>query len=121
MAVGFAPIEATKAILGFVLIAAAAKVTRLQALAANARGKVKTDQQGLGISMNHLPLPLQIQLLRGEIADLSAAIHQLRRCRLDSASTQLLIAWKRAELEGLMRSQRTAAQPAVHPPATDRH
>ena len=61
--------------------------------------------------MNDFPVRLQIQLLRGDIADLSAAVHQLRRCGLDSASAQLLIAWKRTELEGLMRAQRAATEP----------
>lgn len=41
-------------------------------------------------------MPWRVELLRGEIADLSAAIHQLRRCGLNSASAELLIAWKRA-------------------------
>jgi len=53
--------------------------------------------------VSDLPAPLQIDVLRNEIADLSAAVHQLRRCGLDSASAKLLIAWKRAELEGLSR------------------
>jgi hypothetical protein len=60
----------------------------------------------LHTTMSDIPVPWQIQLLRSEIADLSAAIHQLRRCGLDSASAELLIAWKRAELDGLMRQQR---------------
>lgn len=57
--------------------------------------------------MSDLPVPLQVDVLRIEIADLSAAIHQLRRCGLNSASVELLIVWKRAELDGLMREQRT--------------
>ena len=61
--------------------------------------------------MSELPVPLQIEVLRGDIADLSAAIHQLRRCGLDSASTELLIAWKRAELDGMMRKQRSEMLP----------
>ena len=65
--------------------------------------------------MSDLPAPLQIDVLRGEIADLSAAVHQLRRCGLDSASAELLIAWKRAELEGLMREQRTGARSDLVP------
>jgi hypothetical protein len=60
--------------------------------------------------VTELPTPLQIDVLRGEIADLSAAMHRLRRCGLDSGSAGLLIAWKRAELEGLMREQRTGVR-----------
>ena len=40
--------------------------------------------------------------LRGQISDLGGAIRQLQRSGLDSASAQLLITRKRAELECLM-------------------
>ena len=43
-----------------------------------------------------IPVTCHIEVLRGEIADLAAAIYQLRRCGLDSALAELLIAWKRA-------------------------
>lgn len=48
------------------------------------------------------PLALGILVLRGEIAELGGAIRQLQRSGLDSASAQLLIVRKRAELECLM-------------------
>jgi hypothetical protein len=41
-------------------------------------------------------------MLRGEIAEFGGAIRQLQRSGLDSASAQILIARKRAELECLM-------------------
>jgi hypothetical protein len=60
--------------------------------------------------VSDFPVPLQIELLRADIADLSGAIHQLRRCGLDSASAERLIAWKRVELEGLLRQPRTGTE-----------
>ncbi len=44
------------------------------------------------------PPALDILVLRGEIAELGGAIRQLQRSGLDSASAQLLITRKRAEL-----------------------
>jgi hypothetical protein len=49
------------------------------------------------------PPPLRIVALRGQIAELGAAIRQLRHAGMDNAAAQLLLARKRAELEGLMR------------------
>jgi hypothetical protein len=48
------------------------------------------------------PVALDILMLRGEIAELGGAIRQLQRSGLDSASAQLLVIRKRAELECLM-------------------
>jgi hypothetical protein len=47
--------------------------------------------------------PLRIVALRAEISELGAAIAQLRRAGLDNAAVQLLLARKRAELDGLIR------------------
>jgi hypothetical protein len=50
-------------------------------------------------------------MLRGEIAELGGAIRQLQRSGLDSASAQLLITRKHAELECLMnRGTETATR-----------
>jgi hypothetical protein len=49
------------------------------------------------------PVPLRIVTLRAEISELGAAIGQLRRAGLDNAAAQLLLARKRAELDGLTR------------------
>jgi hypothetical protein len=60
-------------------------------------------------------LAFRLAELRGQISDLGGAIRQLQRSGLDSASAQLLITRKRAELECLMKV-RTAAvmMPATH-------
>ena len=47
-------------------------------------------------------LAFRLAELRGQISDLGGAIRQLQRSGLDSASAQLLITRKRAELECLM-------------------
>jgi hypothetical protein len=72
--------------------------------------------------MNDFPVWLQIELLRGDTADLSAAMRQLRWCGLDSASAQLLLGWKRTELEGCLDSLRRcfAARPGKLDPGTGR-
>lgn len=44
--------------------------------------------------------------LRGQIAVLGSAIRQLQLAGMDSAAAQLLITRRRAELEGLMASDR---------------
>ncbi len=49
------------------------------------------------------PVPLRIVALRAEISELGAVVAQLRRAGLDNAAAQLLLARKRAELDGLMR------------------
>jgi hypothetical protein len=49
--------------------------------------------------------PLKILKLGAEIGELSGAIRQLRRSGMDSATTELLITRKRAELEDLLKSK----------------
>jgi hypothetical protein len=50
---------------------------------------------------------LQILKLRAELLELGSTIRQLQRAGLDSATAQLLITRKRAELESVMaRSNR---------------
>jgi hypothetical protein len=61
--------------------------------------------------MNDEPLSLferscKIERLRGQLVDLGSAIRQLQQSGLDSASAQLLISRKRAELEDLMNQAR---------------
>lgn len=56
--------------------------------------------------MNDDPLEWQIQTLRGELLELGSAIRQLNRSGLDSATAQLLMSRKRAELE--VRTRETA-------------
>ena len=51
------------------------------------------------------PRPLKILRLRAEIGELGGAIHQLRRSGMDSASAELLIIRKRAELEDLLKAK----------------
>jgi len=48
----------------------------------------------------------KIEKLRGQLVDLGSAIRQLQQSGLDSASAQLLISRKRAELEDLMNQAR---------------
>jgi hypothetical protein len=55
--------------------------------------------------VNDEPTALRILGLRGQIAELGGAIRQLQHSGLDSATAQLLISRKRAELECLMKSQ----------------
>jgi hypothetical protein len=52
--------------------------------------------------MNDEPLSWNIKSLRGQLVDLGSAIRQLQQSGLDSASAQLHISRKRAELEDLM-------------------
>jgi hypothetical protein len=61
--------------------------------------------------MNDEPLSLferscKIERLRGQLVDLGSAIRQLQQSGLDSASAQLLISRKRAELEDLINRAR---------------
>jgi hypothetical protein len=63
-------------------------------------------------------LAFRLAELRGQISDLGGAIRQLRRSGLDSASAQLLITRKRAELECLMNLRSgAAATPVTHFPS----
>jgi hypothetical protein len=54
------------------------------------------------------PLPLKILRLRAEISELGGAIRQLQRSGMDSASAQLLVTRKRAELESLIKAKTNA-------------
>jgi len=54
---------------------------------------------------------LEVLRLRGEIAELGGAILQLKRSGLDSATAELLITRKRAELEWLMKSPNIGRPP----------
>jgi hypothetical protein len=60
--------------------------------------------------MSDDPLSWKIEILRGQLVDLGSAIRQLQQSGLDSASAQLLIARKRAELEDLMSRARHTRQ-----------
>jgi hypothetical protein len=53
--------------------------------------------------MSDDPVKWKIQTLRGQLLDLGSAIRQLNRSGLDSATAQLLLSRKRAELDDLMK------------------
>jgi hypothetical protein len=53
------------------------------------------------------PLEWKIQTLRGQLLDLGSAIRQLNQSGLDSATAQILLSRKRAELEDLMKRDRS--------------
>jgi hypothetical protein len=53
--------------------------------------------------VNDDPWEWRIQTLRGQFLDLGSAIRQLNQSGLDSATAQLLMSRKRAELEDLMK------------------
>ena len=57
--------------------------------------------------MNDEPLSWKIERLRGQLVDLGSAVRQLQQSGLDSASAQLLITRKRAELEDLLSRTRS--------------
>ena len=48
----------------------------------------------------------KIQTLRGQLLELGSAIRQLHQSGLDSATAQLLLSRKRAELDDLMKRGR---------------
>ena len=48
----------------------------------------------------------KIQTLRGQLLELGSAIRQLNQSGLDSATAQLLLSRKRAELDDLMKRGR---------------
>jgi hypothetical protein len=50
------------------------------------------------------PVPLRIIALRAQVAELGAAVRQLRKAGLDNAAAELLLSRKRVELDGLLRS-----------------
>jgi hypothetical protein len=53
--------------------------------------------------VNEDPIPIKIITLRAQIGDLAATIRQLQQAGLDSATAQLLLSRKRAELDDLMK------------------
>jgi TATA-binding protein-associated factor Taf7 len=55
------------------------------------------------------PLQWKIQSLRGQLAELGSAIRQLNQYGLDSATAQLLLSRKRAQLEDLIKRGRADA------------
>jgi hypothetical protein len=57
--------------------------------------------------VNDDPVEWKIQTLRGQLLDLGSAIRQLNQSGLDSATAQLLMSRKRAELEDLMKKGRS--------------
>lgn len=58
------------------------------------------------------PLDWKIQTLRGRLVELGLAIRQLNQSGLDSATAQLLLARKRAELEDLIKRGRADVRTA---------
>jgi hypothetical protein len=54
--------------------------------------------------VNDDPLVWRIAVLRGQLLELGSAVRQLNQLGLDSATAQLLLVRKRAELEGLMQA-----------------
>jgi hypothetical protein len=61
--------------------------------------------------VNDDPLEWKIRTLRGQLLDLGSAIRQLNQSGLDSATAQLLMSRKRAELEDLMKKGRLSRSP----------
>jgi hypothetical protein len=64
--------------------------------------------------MSDEPLSWKMETLRGQLVDLGSAIRQLQQSGLDSASAQLLISRKRAELEDLMNRARLTRRTASY-------
>lgn len=60
-------------------------------------------------AVNDEPLAWKIAALRGQVLELGSAIRQLNHSGLDSATAQLLLARKRAELDDLMKKGRSDA------------
>jgi len=58
------------------------------------------------------PVEWKIQTLRGQLVELGSAIRQLNQSGLDSATAQLLLSRKRAELEDLIERGRADARTA---------
>jgi hypothetical protein len=56
--------------------------------------------------VNDEPLPWKIATLRGQLGDLGSAIRQLNQSGLDSATAQVLLSRKRAQLDDLMDEAR---------------
>jgi hypothetical protein len=53
--------------------------------------------------VNDDPLAWRIAVLRGQLLELGSAVRQLNQSGLESATAQLLLVRKRAELEDLMK------------------
>ena len=53
-----------------------------------------------------------VQTLRGQLVELGSALRQLNQSGLDSATAQLLLSRKRAELEDLIKRGRANARTA---------
>jgi hypothetical protein len=62
--------------------------------------------------MNDVPLAWRIATVRSEMLELGSAVRQLHRSGLGSATVELLLSRKRAELEDLMKTARQEKQPA---------
>jgi len=60
----------------------------------------------------------KVQSLRGQLVELGSAVRQLNQSGLDSATAQLLLSRKRAELEDLIKRGHADARTAqmVRPP-----
>ena len=58
------------------------------------------------------PLDWKIQTLRGQLVELGSAVRQLNQSGLDSATAQLLLSRKRAELEDLIKRGRADVRTA---------
>jgi hypothetical protein len=56
--------------------------------------------------VNDEPLPWKIATLRGQLVELGSAVRQLNQSGLDSATAQLLLSRKRAQLDDLMNEAR---------------
>jgi hypothetical protein len=63
--------------------------------------------------VNDQPLPWKIAALRGQLVELGSAIRQLNQSGLDSATAQLLLSRKRAELEDLINDARGSNRRAL--------
>jgi hypothetical protein len=63
--------------------------------------------------VNDQPLPWKIATLRGQLVELGSAIRQLNQSGLDSATAQLLLSRKRAELDDLMNEARRSRRRAM--------
>jgi hypothetical protein len=58
------------------------------------------------------PLGWKVQTLRGQLVELGSAVRQLNQSGLDSATAQLQLSRKRAELEDLIKRSRVDARTA---------
>lgn len=59
--------------------------------------------------MRDNPQQWKIQTLRGQLVELGSAIRQLNQSGFDSATAQLMLSRKRAELEDLIKRDRADA------------